>query len=119
MVFEKLDVWQRAVALSCAIYKELASVKDYGFKDQVTRSALSIASNIAEGEGRETLKDNIRFLYIARGSAAELITQLHIGLRVGFIEQSAGENLLKQTEVVVKQIHALIKAKRKMIGDGE
>ncbi len=48
MVFERLDVWQRAVTLSCAIYQQLQTSKDYGFKDQITRSALSIASNIAD-----------------------------------------------------------------------
>jgi len=70
MLFEKLDVWQRSVNLACEVYKVLHTANDYGFKDQITRSALSIASNIAEGEGRETLKDNTRFPYIARGSAA-------------------------------------------------
>lgn len=52
MVFEKLDVWQRAVALSRAIYQVLALVKVYEFKGQVIRSAIGKVSDIAEGEGR-------------------------------------------------------------------
>ena len=49
MRFEDLDVWKRAMKLSTNIYKELKNLKDYGFKDQITRSGLSIPSNIAEG----------------------------------------------------------------------
>jgi len=56
----------------------MANLKDFGFKDQITRSSLSIASNIAEGMERSTEKEKARFLEIARGSAAELRTQIQI-----------------------------------------
>lgn len=78
--FEKLDVWKRSCRFSCEIYNALNDCKNFGFKDQLTRSALSIASNIAEGEERETTNESARFLYIAKGSAGEAITQLYIGI---------------------------------------
>ncbi len=52
LAFVKIDVWKRSCRLSCELYKEIEGCKSYGFKDQLTRSALSIASNIAEGEER-------------------------------------------------------------------
>jgi len=62
MGFEQLEVWKRSSKLCTDIYKHFKNGKDYGFKDQITRSALSIPSNIAEGEERESLKENLRFL---------------------------------------------------------
>ncbi|WP_308507398.1 four helix bundle protein [Vibrio sp. EJY3] len=84
--------------MSCELYKELDSCKNYGFKDQLTRSALSIASNIAEGEERETANESARFLYIAKGSAGEAITQLYIGIEAGFIEKQKGLALIKEAK---------------------
>ncbi|WP_339067872.1 four helix bundle protein [Teredinibacter turnerae] len=74
MKFKKLDVWKESARLCVEVYKNLGTLRDYGFRDQITRSALSIPSNIAEGEERESLKESIRFLNIAKGSTAELIT---------------------------------------------
>lgn len=79
--YRQLIVWQKAKAVAVATYRftgrdELA--KDFSLKDQMRRSAVSIPSNIAEGEERGTDKDTSRFLYIAKGSCAELITQLEI-----------------------------------------
>jgi four helix bundle protein len=61
MRFEQLDVWKRASRLSCQIYKATESVNNWGFKDQITRSGLSVPSNIAEGEERETIKEKSGF----------------------------------------------------------
>ena len=58
---ERLDVWKRACRLSVNIYKNFAMCKDYGFKDQITRSSLSIPSNIAEGMEKNYQKEKIRF----------------------------------------------------------
>lgn len=88
--FEDLDVWKRSARLSADIYKELAILKDYGFKDQITRSGLSIPSNIAEGMERASDKEKIRFLDIAQGSAAELRTQIYIGIDIGYVEYKIG-----------------------------
>ncbi len=75
--FEDLEVWKRSARLSADIYKTLANLKDYGFKDQITRSGLSIPSNIAEGAERESIKEFINFLSYAKGSAGELKTQIY------------------------------------------
>ena len=70
MRFEDMDVWKRSVGLSIAIYKELAKLRDFGFKDQITRSGLSIPSNIAEGFGRASDKDKRNFINYTKGSCA-------------------------------------------------
>ena len=79
--FEELKVWQKAKDLAVLIYKITSDgklSKDFGLRDQIRRSAVSIASNIAEGDERETDKESVRFFYIAKGSLAELRTQLMI-----------------------------------------
>jgi len=77
--FENLDVWQRSVALSVEIYKHFRDNKDFGFKDQITRSSLSIPSNISEGYERKSIKEKNHFYSIAKGSAGELWTQISVG----------------------------------------
>ena len=66
----------------------MAGLKDYGFKDQITRSGLSIPSNIAEGFGWSSDKEKSNFLSYARGSCAELRTQAYIGIEIGYIEKN-------------------------------
>ncbi len=69
---ENLDVWKRACRLSVDLYKLMRDSREYGFRDQITRAALSVASNIAEGYERETDRIRIQFLKIAKGSCGEL-----------------------------------------------
>ena len=61
MDFERLEVWQKARVLTVQVYQELAGCRDYGFKDQITRSALSVPSNIAEGMERGSDKEKCHF----------------------------------------------------------
>ena len=77
-VFEDLEVWKKSCRLTVSIYKSLQDCNDRCFKDQMTRAALSIPSNIAEGAERRSKKEFINFLSIAKGSAAELRTQIYI-----------------------------------------
>ena len=77
--FKKLIVWQKSKDLAVDIYKLTSSgniAKDYSLVDQMRRAAVSISSNIAEGNDRGTNKESVRYLYIAKGSLAELMTQL-------------------------------------------
>ncbi|PIP40913.1 MAG: four helix bundle protein [Desulfobacterales bacterium CG23_combo_of_CG06-09_8_20_14_all_51_8] len=76
--FEDLEVWKRACNLAVQTYEIMKNCRDYGLKDQMTRAAVSIASNIAEGAERDSKAEYIRFLHIAKGSAAELRTQVYI-----------------------------------------
>jgi len=82
--------------------------RDYGFKDQITRSSLFAASNIAEGIEKTSDKEMIRFLDIARASSAELITQIYIGIEIGYIKKDVGMNLKNEIEIVAKMLSNLI-----------
>jgi len=87
--YQELIVWQKSMDLVDAIYKtarRLPEKEQFGLWSQMTRSAVSIPSNIAEGSGRVTRKDAIHFLSIARGSLYELNTQLLIAERQGYIK---------------------------------
>jgi four helix bundle protein len=86
MKCSNLDVWKLSVELSIEIYKYFADGKDYGFKDQITRCSLSIPSNIAEGMEKMSVKEQIRFLDISKGSSAEFITHTTIGMGIGYID---------------------------------
>jgi len=110
--FEELECWQRAKSLAVELYTvsnngELG--KDFGLKDQIRRAAVSIPSNIAEGKERESVAEFIRYLYIAKGSAGELRTQLLIAQGVGYLDQKSSEDLTRKAEVVSAMIGALIK----------
>ncbi len=108
MSYESLDVWKRACRLSCDLYMQLANCRDYSFKDQITRSGLSVPSNIAEGFERGSEKEKRQFLLYARGSAAELKTQIQIGTRVGFIRKQKAPALLDEVSAIQKMLGRLI-----------
>ena len=112
MRFEDLDVWKRAMRLSVEIYQHLRDLKDYGFKDQVTRSGLSIPSNIAEGFERGSQKESIAFLSYAKGSCGELRTQIYIGLEIGYIKNTPGEKWLRETQEIPEMLGGLIRTKK-------
>jgi four helix bundle protein len=95
--------------MSVDIYKYFKESKDFGFKDQITRSSLSIASNIAEGMEKDSYKDKIRFLNIAEGSVAELITQIYIGIEIGYIEKTLGLEWNKNLTEISKMTKSLMK----------
>ncbi len=113
MQFEQLDVWKKSAKLSSEIYKNFSSNRDYGFRDQITRSGLSVASNIAEGFERGSIKDCIRFLYYAKGSCGEVCTQIYIGMRIDYIDKGIGRNWINETKEISAMIGGLIKTKRK------
>lgn len=104
MAFEDLDVWKRSAALSADIYRELKQLNDFGFKDQITRSGLSIPSNIAEGVERRSDKEKVNFLSYAKGSCGELRTQVYIGMKIDYIAKDIGKKWIEET----KQISAMI-----------
>ena len=112
MRFEDLEVWKRAARLSADIYKELSSLKDYGFRDQITRSGLSIPSNIAEGIERESAKECVNFLSYAKGSCGELRTQIYIGIDIGYVSDETGKQWIKETREISTMLVGLIRSKR-------
>ena len=110
MTYEKLDVWKRSSRLCVDIYKTTAKLKDYGFKDQLTRSALSVPSNLAEGLERQYNKEKKQFISIARGSAAELKTQIYIGVEIGYIGKDKGQLWIREIKDISAMIQGLIKS---------
>ena len=96
--FQDLDVWKRACRLSVTLYTELSACRDFALKDQMTRSAVSIASNIAEGAERGSPREFIRFLRIAKGSSAELRTQLFIASQAGILPEGVARDLRREAE---------------------
>jgi len=117
MKFEDLDVWKRSARLSANIYKQLANLRDYGFKDQITRSGLSIPSNTAEGFERESQKDCIKFLSYAKGSCGELRCQIYIGIDIDYIPKEVGKKWIQGTIEISSMLSGLIKTKRGFLGN--
>ncbi|WP_233903005.1 four helix bundle protein [Stieleria maiorica] len=111
--FEDLEVWKRAVELSAAIYVETHSLRDFGFRDQITRAGLSVPSNIAEGMERSTVADQCRFLDYARGSCGEVRTQVIVGMKVGFINESTAQHWRQETKELSAMLQGLIKSIRR------
>ena len=113
--FQKLRVQQSAKELAVDIYKLTQNSKfktDFGFKDQIQRAAISIPSNIAEGDELGTDKLSVRHFYIAKGSSAELMTQLLIALEIGYIRQEESEKLTDECDKISSMLTKLIKARR-------
>ena len=106
--FEKLDVWKRSSRLCSEIYKSLVSCRDFGFKDQLIRSALSVPSNIAEGYERNSKKEYVRFLKIAKGSCGELRTQLYIAKDVGLVQDPPAGDFLAEAIELSKMLQGII-----------
>ena len=110
--FEDLEVWKKSVRLSIQIYKALNSCKDYGFRDQIQRAAVSIPSNIAEGYERNTNKEYIQFLHIAKGSCGELRTQLYIAGEGGIISKEKSQEFIGITKEISAMLFSLIKTRQ-------
>ncbi len=107
--FEDLDVWKRACTLAVQIYEVLKECRDHALRDQMQRAGVSIASNIAEGAERGG-RDFIRFLSIARGSSAELRTQVYIAAKIGLIDKATLGGLVSELKGVSKMLTGLAKA---------
>ena len=108
--FRSLLVWQRARDLAVTIYAvtrrgDLA--RDFSFCDQLRRAAVSVPSNIAEGDERDTDRDSVRFFYIAKGSLAELATQLEIASLIGYLGRDEWTRLDSEIRDVANMLGAL------------
>ena len=112
--FEELEVWKRGCALAVFVYEALHETRDFGLRDQMQRAAVSIPSNIAEGYER-TDKDFIRFLSIAKGSAAELRTQAYIARRVGLITTDQMNHIANETKQLSRMLQALANSRKSTV----
>ena len=116
--FKELVVWQKARDLAIDVYRITTQgrfQRDYGLTDQMRRSSVSVPSNIAEGDERDTDKDAIRFFYMAKGSLAELRTQLDIANQIDYLDDKGFQNLDEKAVTIGKMLGSLIKARSKKL----
>lgn len=107
--FEDIVVWQKSRILVTDIYQVFRNSNDYSFRDQIQRAAVSIMNNIAEGYERKGNKEFAKFLYIAKGSCAEVRSMLYLGLDLKYITKEESSNFSEQSLVISKMLSSLIK----------
>lgn len=110
--YKELIIWQKAIDLVTDIYKvtvEFPDFEKYGLSCQIQRSAVSIPSNIAEGSGRRSEKDFLRFLDVSKGSAFELETQLIIALKLNYLSKEEAEEIFSRISELQKMIYGFCK----------
>jgi four helix bundle protein len=105
--FEDLIVWKRSCALTVHLYNLMKNSKEYFLRDQMLRAAVSIPSNIAEGSERNSIPDFRRFLRIAKGSAAELRTQMYISRKIGLIDATDATAIIKELKEISSMLQGL------------
>ena len=120
--YRDLIVWQKSMAMVTEIYKATKLFprrEDYGITSQVRRCAISIPSNIAEGYGRHSRNEYIRFLQIALGSLCELQTQLEIAVNLGYLRKEEFDALYENTREIERMLSVLSKRLTEGCGKGE
>lgn len=111
--FRELIVWQKAMTLAEIVYRDTTRFpkeETYGLVSQMRRGAVSIASNIAEGQARATRSEFLQFLGIARGSLAELETQAILAQRLKFLKDDNEQQLFQALDEVGRLLTALVKS---------
>ena len=111
--YRELIVWQKAMDLAVAIHpiaRSFPKAEMFGLTSQLNRAAVSVPSNIAEGQGRRTTADFLHFLGIAKGSLNELETQITLARRYDYLQEAAHTHLLQQSAEVGRMLNGLIEA---------
>ena len=109
--FKELQVWQKAMELVEEIYrltKLLPKDESFGLIPQIRRAAVSVPSNIAEGNSRNSVKEYVNFLSVARGSNSEVLTQLLICERIEYLSKQQTEKALLMCDEIGKMLNAMI-----------
>ena len=112
---KNLNAWSDAVDLAQQIYRvteRFPSNEQFGLTSQIRRAAVSIPSNIAEGAARQTKKEFLNFLHIAKGSLSELDTQLEIARRLEYLDQARWETLDERLERIDRMLSGLVRSLR-------
>lgn len=110
--FEEINAWQKAYEITLAIYSATSNgnfAKDFGLRNQIRSAAVSIMANIAEGHGRRTNSEFANFLNLARGSAAEVQSHLHVAVGLGYIDRDQFDRLYSAATEVSRMTLALAK----------
>ena len=117
--YKKIVAWQRSHALTLAVYeftKRFPDEERFGLTSQVRRAAYSVPSNNAEGSGRDSQKDYLRFLFISLASLKETEYFLLLAHDLGYLNDDAYETLSDQVNSSFRVLHGLIKATKKEVG---
>ena len=110
--FEDMEVWKKSrefVQIIYTVTNEKQFVRDFSLRDQIRRAGVSIISNIAEGYERESKKEFMRFLLIAKGSSGEVRSQLYIALDLGYITQEEFDSTVEKSKEISYMLNSLIK----------
>ncbi|MEQ1789195.1 MAG: four helix bundle protein [Rickettsiales bacterium] len=116
--YRDLEVWQKSISLVTHIYKLTATFPKeelYGLSSQIRRAAISVPSNIAEGNSRRTTKDFMRFLDIAYASVAEVETQIYISNNLGYTTEKQVSSILDDYSEVGKMLNGLLSSLEKKL----
>lgn len=108
--FEDIIAWQKGQALAVELYSSFSTLKDYNFKDQISRAAVSISNNIAEGFDRSSDADFRRFLFISLGSCSEVRSMLYLAEKLNYIDVKRRDLLIEQASEISKILWGLIKS---------
>ena len=107
--FEEIISWKKGKVLTLIIYKELMNCRDFSFRDQIRRASISIMNNIAEGFERKGNKEFKNFLFIAKGSCAEVKSMLYLCNDFGYLNEKVCQQLINNTIEISKLLSGLIK----------
>lgn len=107
--FEDIESWKKSRELVLGIYTQFKAVKDYGFKDQIQRAAVSTMSNIAEGFDRGSNKEFIQFLVISRGSVSEVKSLCYAALDLGYINENTFTEISERCATLSNLINGFIR----------
>ncbi len=108
--FEELEVWKRGCRLAVEVCRTVGESKLYALRDQMQRAAISVPSNIAEGCERDSKLEFIRFLRIAKGSAAELRTQTYIAQKLEMISKTDADRFIAELKEISAMLQGLIRS---------
>ena len=115
--FERLEVWQKAVRFATEVISLIERIggprRHFRFFEQIEASSTSVSSNIAEGKGRRSDKEYVQFLFIARGSLFETISQLEVCRQLGWIAETDFEITKGSALEITKMLNALITSIKK------
>jgi len=107
--FEDIIAWQKSKELAVLIYAIFKNNRDFGFRDQIQRAAISISNNVAEGFERRSNKEFKQFLYIAKGSCGEVRSMTYIALELKFISKEEFEKIYSLSLEISKLLSGFIK----------
>jgi four helix bundle protein len=107
--FEDIIIWQESRKLVLEVYKTFKPCRDFPFRDQIQRAAVSVMNNIAEGYERKGNKEFIKFLYIAKGSAAEVRSMLYLAIELKYVNSNDFNIMYNKTISISRMISSFIK----------